>query len=103
MSILRYISIIMLNILLILESSSLSVLALADEDVAVNSLEALSLPIETIDQEIASTNIKNTTKEIQPELKMDIQSLLDANREYTQGLTGSLDGFSALSSPITVS
>ena len=103
MSVLRSISIIILNLLLILESSSLSVLALADEDVAVNSLEALSLPIATIDQEIASTNIKNTTKEIQPELKMDIQSLLDANREYTQGLTGSLDGFSALSSPITVS
>ncbi len=82
MSVLRSISIIILNLLLILESSSLSVLALADEDVAVNSLEALSLPIATIDQEIASTNIKNTTKEIQPELKMDIQSLLDANRAY---------------------
>jgi hypothetical protein len=45
MLVLRYISIIILNLLLILESSSLSMVALIEEDIAVNSLESLSLPI----------------------------------------------------------
>ena len=82
MSVLRYISIILLNLLLILESSTFSVVALTDADIAVNSLEALSLPVETIDQEIASTTVQAISKEIKPELRVDIQSLLDANRAY---------------------
>lgn len=87
MSVLRYISILILNLLLILESSALSVVALTDADIAVNSLEALSLPVEIVDQEIASTTKDNTPKEAQPELKMDIQSLLDANRAYAEKTT----------------
>lgn len=87
MSVLRYISILILNLLLILESSALSVVALTDADIAVNSLEALSLPVEIVDQEIASTTKDNTLKEAQPELKMDIQSLLDANRAYAEKTT----------------
>jgi hypothetical protein len=87
MSVLRYISILILNLLLILESSALSVVALSEEDIAVNSLESLSLPIETIEQEIASEVNTNIAKEVQPELKLDIQSLLDANRAYAEKTT----------------
>jgi hypothetical protein len=69
----------MLNLLIILESSSMSVLALTDTDVAVNSLDALSLPIEMRDSEIASIKTESTS-----DLKLDIQSLLDANQEYAK-------------------
>ncbi len=84
MPVLRYISILTLNLLIILESTSLSVAALASEDIAVNSLDALSLPIETIDQEIASAKMESISKEIKPELKLDIQSLLEANQAYRE-------------------
>lgn len=84
MSVLRNIAIITLNLVLILESSSLSVVALSNEDIAVNSLEVLSLPIETIDQEIASNISTEQKTEIKPALKLDIESLLDANREYSK-------------------
>ena len=98
MSALRSISILILNILLILESTALTVVALSSEDVAVNSLESLSLPIETIEQEIASEVNTNIAKEMQPELKLDIQSLLDANRAYAEKntittATGTVDIF----------
>ena len=98
MSVLRYISIIILNLLLILESSALSVFALTDADIAVNSLESLSLPIETVEQEIASEVNTNIAKEMQPELKLDIQSLLEANRAYAEKntiatATGTVDIF----------
>ena len=82
MPVLRYISILILNLLLIIESSSLGVLALSSEDIAVNSLESLSLPIE---MDIASEKITETLPISAPkELKMDIQSLLIANQEYSQ-------------------
>ena len=108
MSVLRYISIIILNLLLILESSALSVFALTDADIAVNSLESLSLPIETVEQEIASEVNTNIAKEIQPELKLDIQSLLDANRAYAEKntiptATGTVDIFAdSAATPIEI-
>jgi hypothetical protein len=92
MSVLRYISILALNLLIILESSSMSVVALTSEDIAVNSLDALSLPIETIDQDIASNVSTKAISEIKPELKLDIQSLLDANRAYREKNTGTAEG-----------
>ncbi len=84
MSVLRYILIIILNLLLILESSAVSVFALTEADIAVNSLESLTFPIETVEQEIASEVNTNIAKEMQPELKLDIQSLLEANRAYAE-------------------
>jgi hypothetical protein len=60
------------------------VVALSNEDIAVNSLEVLSLPIETIDQQIASNISTNIASEIKPEIKLDIQSLLAANQEYSK-------------------
>lgn len=88
MLVLRYISIIILNLLIIIESSAMSVVALTSEDIAVNSLDALSLPTETIDQDIAGNVSTKNISEIKPELKLDIQSLLEANRAYREKNTG---------------
>ena len=82
MPVLRYISILILNLLLILESSSLTMVALTSDDIAVNSLDALSLPIEVVERDIASTLSIPVVPSIRPELRLDIESLLDANREY---------------------
>lgn len=96
MSVLRNIAIITLNLVLILESSSLSVVALSNEDIAVNSLEALSLPIETRDQQIASNISTEQKTEIKPVLKLDIESLLDANREYSKQNPKTIEESSAI-------
>ena len=82
MSFFRYIQILSLATIVIFQTSFASVVALSDEGIAVNSIESLSIPIEERDQDIANTTVQNAPKEIQPELKMNIQSLLDANREY---------------------
>jgi hypothetical protein len=64
------------------------VLALSSEDIAVNSIDALSVPVEHIEHEIASSVMIDQKTETKPELRLDIQSLLDANREYREKNTG---------------
>lgn len=108
MSALRSISILIFILIFIFQASFASVSALSEEDIAVNSLESLSLPIETVEQEIASEVNTNIAKEIQPELKLDIQSLLDANRAYAEKntittATGTVDIFAdSAATPIEI-
>ena len=50
MSVLRYISILMLSTVITFQSSFLTVSALTDEDIAVNSIEDLQLPAAVLDE-----------------------------------------------------
>lgn len=66
--------------------------ALMDEEVAVNSLESLSLPMEGRDRDIGNriiSTIDSTT--IQPDLKLSIESLLEANQEYSNNRISLVD------------
>ena len=80
MSPLRNISILILTLILTFQASFVTVSALTDEDTVVHSLAELEIPAEIASQEIAG--IISTSENT--ELKLDIESLLAANREYSE-------------------
>ncbi len=85
---LHSISIVLLTLIFTFQASSVTVSALTDEDTAVHSLAELEIPAEIASQEIMSQEIagmQSTTENTQ--LKMDIASLLSANREYSEQTT----------------
>lgn len=95
MSLLRSISVVLLTLIFTFQASFVTVSALTDdESSAINSIDALQIPAEMMAQDIPDIGVKT-------ELKMDIQALLQANREYTQELSGSTDEFSPLGNRIT--
>jgi len=79
----RYISTLTLVLIFVFETSFVSVSALMNEGIAVNSLELLSLPVEEVQKNPDTKHIYITPSSIYP----DIQSLLDAKNEYTQKKT----------------
>lgn len=87
MSLLRYISVVLLTLIFIFQANFMTVYALGDdESSAINSIDALQIPAEMMAQDTSTKT----------ELKMDLQLLLQANREYTQEVSGSMVEFSPL-------
>lgn len=95
MSLLRSICVVLLTLIFTFQASFVTVSAVTDdESTAINSIDALQIPAEMMEEDSQDTVGKT-------ELKMDIQSLLQANREYTQELSGSTDSPSPLRNTIT--
>ena len=99
MSVLKHITIICLGLLLILESSAVSIVAFTEDDIAVNSLDLLSESIGRIEQENTSNIISTIdSSTVQPELRLGIESLLEANQEYAKNTISLADSGSISSS-----
>ncbi len=80
MSVLRYIGIYLLIVTLIGQSTSLSVSALSEEDMAVNSLTALGIPAEIVEAVVETRPVQ---QESIPDIKMmTIADLLRENALY---------------------
>lgn len=85
MSAIRYIGIYILIVTLISQSSSLSVVALSEEDMVVNSLSALEIPAEITEDPISTIVTVSSQKQTTPEVKMmTIADLLRENALYAK-------------------
>jgi hypothetical protein len=80
MSAIRNILILILTLIFTFQASFISVFAITDEDIIVHSLAELEIPAEIASQDIAGIQSTNQDRE----LKVDIETLLVANREYSK-------------------